>query len=243
MKWRDHRRITLEVCKFYGLDNAKEIADASILPDKDPDYYWSYGRRRAYRRHVPHHDHMAIDMAFKYLKEARKNKLTGTSFAEPLGRALHYLQDYSVDPTEKLWVFNYRSDTAHETRESDLSLLPVDYQAMRAGASTRCYPHEFKDVVYGVGRGKTPRDIMQISTYLTSLAVKLVINPDKPDNLKGKYEKATMIHFIVIAIPWILTLLNTSNFLWSAIGSYILHKLDFNYSKWKTDYEWFEVGI
>jgi len=239
MKWKDHKRITLEVCRFYGLENAREVAEASILPDKYPDYYWTYGRKRAYRRRVPHHDVMAVDMAFKYLKEARRNKLAGISFAEPLGRALHYLQDYSIDPTEKLWVFSYRSDAAHDMRESDLYSLPVDYQAMRAGASERCYPHEFKDVVYGVGRGKTPDEIMRISTYLTSLAVKLVVNPDKPDGLEEKYEKAALIHFTVIAIPWILVLFDPYNIIWSAIGSYILHRLDFNYSKWKTDYDWF----
>lgn len=239
MKWRDHRRITLEVCKYYGLENAEEVAEASILPDKDPDYYWAYGRKRAYRRRVPHHDSMAVDMAFKYLKEARKKKLAGKSFAEPLGRALHYLQDYSVDPTEKLWVFSYRSEEAHEVRELDLHSLPFNHHAVREGETASCYPHEFKSVVIATGRGKTPEEIMRISTFLTSLAIKLVVNPDKPENLEEKYEKATIIHLIVIAIPWILTAINISNFLWSAIGSYIMHKLDFNYSKWKTDYEWF----
>ena len=50
-------------------------------------------------------------------------------------------------------------------------------------------------------------------------------------------------HLILIAIPWVLILaLNPFNFfnaILSLLGSYFLHKLDLNYSKWKTDHEWF----
>jgi len=112
--------------QFFGLKNAREIAEASILSDRDPDHYWVCGRRRIYQKRVPHHDAMAVDWAFRYLKKARKNIKAGLPFAEHLGRALHYLQDHSVDPSKKLWVFSYRSDEAHEERESDLQSLPVD---------------------------------------------------------------------------------------------------------------------
>lgn len=243
MRWRDHIRITHEVCKYYGLQNAREIAEASILPDKDPDYYWDFGRSSSYQKRVPHHDAMAVDWAFKYLKKARKCWKAGQPFAEYLGRALHYLQDHSVDPTKKLWVFSYRSDEAHEIREMDLRSQPVDYEAIRAAASERCYPHEFKGMVYAAGAGKTAEEIMRISAYLTSLALKLVVNPDRPENLEEKYRKALVVHLILIAIPWVLILaLNPFNFfnaILSLLGSYFLHKLDLNYSRWKTDHEWF----
>jgi len=239
MRWRDHIRITREVCEYYGLQNAIEVAEASILPDKDPDYYWDYGRRSLYQRRVPHHDEKAVEWAFKYLKMARKSWKAGQPFAEYLGRALHYLQDYSVDPTKKLWVFNYRSDEAHEARELDLQLQPVDHQAIKAGASQRCYPHEFKGAVHAAGRGRTAEEAMRISTYLTSLALKLIVNPDRPENLEEKYRKALAAHLVLVAIPWILILFGSFNLVWSAIGSYVIHKLDFRYSKWKTDYEWF----
>ena len=242
MRWRDHIRITREVCKYYGLQNATEVAEASILPDRDPDYYWTYDGGWRQKR-VPHHDEKAVEWAFRYLKKARKSWKAGQPFAEYLGRALHYLQDYSVDPTENLWVFSYRSDEAHEARELDLQSQPVNHHAIERGASQRCYPHEFKGAVQAAGKGRTAEEIMWISTYLTSLALKLVFNPDRPENLEVRYRKALVMHIILIAIPWILilalNLFSSSTLIWSTIGSYVIHKLDFHYSRWRTNHEWF----
>ncbi len=86
MKWADHIRITAQICHRFNLDNCREISQSSVLPDKYPDYYWVYGKRRAYRRRVPHHDAMAVEYAFKHLRQARKRFLRGESFAEQLGR-------------------------------------------------------------------------------------------------------------------------------------------------------------
>lgn len=82
MKWRDHARITAGVCRHFGLENCREIAQASVLPDKDPDYYWASGRRR-----VPHHEQLAIEYAFKHLERARRLFLMNKPFHEALGRA------------------------------------------------------------------------------------------------------------------------------------------------------------
>jgi len=144
MKWADHRRITLEISRFYGIPESKGIAEASILPDREPDYYLHYGRKRIYRRRVPHHETIAVETAFNYLKQARKRFISGMSFAEHLGRALHYLQDYPVDPTENIWIFKYRSDRAHEEREEVLKSIPIDFRAVEEAKKLICHPHEFK---------------------------------------------------------------------------------------------------
>ncbi|AIY89250.1 hypothetical protein [Geoglobus acetivorans] len=241
MKWADHRRITLEICRFYELPEPMEIAEMSVLPDREPDYYLYYGRKRIYRRRVPHHEAMAIETAFNYLKQARKNLISGMSIAEPLGRALHYLQDYSVDPTESIWIFKYRSDKAHEEREEVLKSIPIDFRAVEEAKNIICYPHEFKSIVYNTKRGRTPDEIMRACSFLTSLAIKLVLNPNKPENLKEKYNQALLIHLVAVILPWILATFNINFAAISAILSYVIHKLDFNYSKWRTNYEWFEV--
>ncbi len=242
MKWADHRRITLEICRYYELPESKETAEMSVLPDKEPDYYLHYGRKRIYRRRVPHHETMSVETAFNYLIQARKRFISGMSFAEPLGRALHYLQDYSVDPTESIWIFKYRSDEAHEEREGVLKSIPVDFRAVEEAKKLICHPHEFKSTVYNTKRGRTPEEIMGACSFLTSLAIKLILDPDKPENLEGNYNRALLIHFVAVVLPWIIVAFNTSFAVLSAILSYVVHKLDFNYSKWKIDYKWFEVN-
>lgn len=241
MRWNTHRRITLEVCRYYGLQNAREIAEASILPDKQPDYYWVYRRRRARRRRVPHHDAYAVDFAFKYLKEARKAYLKGFSFEGPLGRALHYIQDFVVDPTSKLWIFSYRSDEAHKDREDGLEKYPVPEEQIRLAEERTCYPHDFKTTVFSFGRRKEPGEIMELATYLTSLAIKLVVKPDKPPNLTEEYRKNLRLHVALILLPWVLPLIvaDVSAAVFSALASLAIHKLNFRYWRWKTDYEWF----
>lgn len=96
MKWRTHKAITRATCSKLDIQDAKEIADASILPDKEPDYvYQVRGKRRrmrVYRVRVAHHGSEALNLAFEYLKKARKAYMRGdVRYIEYLGRgsALH----------------------------------------------------------------------------------------------------------------------------------------------------------
>ncbi|MCS7144910.1 MAG: hypothetical protein NZ879_07820 [Archaeoglobaceae archaeon] len=243
MKWKDHVRITAEICKHFKLKNCREIAQASVLPDKDPDHYWAFGRRRAYLKRVPHHELIAVDYALLHLKKARKLYMRNQGYHESLGRALHYLQDYSVDPTEKIWIFSYRSELAHEERERfDFS---VDLNAVKIANETKCYPHEFKSLVLETKRGKNADEIVFASSYLTALAFKMLLNPDKPEKLEEEYKKAKIAHTILLIIPWIflITLIQGIAYLFlSTIASGILHLIDYNYHKWKLDHEWFNAN-
>lgn len=185
MRGRDHYRITLEICRLYGLSDAHKIAKASTVLDRELDHYMTIRRRRVRKRVVRHHDDLAIRYALKHLMNARKRYLAGLPYAKPLGKALHYLQDYSIDPSEKLWVFKYRSRELHDSIEAELTNMPVDLEAAEEALKTRCYPHEFVEKVYSIGRGKTPKEVMRISCYLTSLALKLVLNPNEPKYKEG----------------------------------------------------------
>ncbi|MCS7144280.1 MAG: hypothetical protein NZ879_04595 [Archaeoglobaceae archaeon] len=244
MKWKDHVKITAEICGHFGLKNCREIAQASVLPDKDPDHYWAFGRRgRAYLRRVPHHELIAIGYALLHLKRARRLYLRNKRYYEFLGRALHYLQDYAVDPTENIWIFSYRSELAHEKREKlDLS---VDFNAVKNAMDKKCYPHEFKSFVFKTKRGKNADEIVFASSYLTALAFKMLLNPDKPEKLEEEYGKAKITHIVLLIIPWIflIALVQGLAYLFlSAIASAILHLADYNYHKWKLDYDWFNTS-
>lgn len=43
MNWKTHKAITRAVCSKFDIRVAEDIANASILPDKEPDY--RYGER------------------------------------------------------------------------------------------------------------------------------------------------------------------------------------------------------
>ncbi|AIG98422.1 hypothetical protein AFULGI_00016630 [Archaeoglobus fulgidus DSM 8774] len=241
MKWRTHKAITRTVCSKLGIQ-AEEIANASVLPDKEPDYIYRAGRRRVYRVRAPHHGREALDLAFNYLKRARKAYLRGDRrYIEYLGRALHYVQDYSVDPKEKLWIFEYRSGHAHDERENGVARLHVPEEAVSTGFNEVCTPHRVKEIVYGAKPKKSPEEIMFLATYLSAIAVKSVFNPDKPPKLEENYSKALKIHVVLVLLPLLILLagVTASTLALAAILSFVMHKLDFNYHRWKLEHDWF----
>ncbi len=156
---------------------------------------------------------------------------------------MHYLQDYSIDPTEKLWIFSYRSDAAHDEREG--LRVEVNEEAVEEALRTKCYPHEFKGVALQTKRGKTAEEISFASSFLTALAFKMLVKPDMPEDLNSKYSRALTVHIVLLLLPWLFMLVFASGaayLLISSILSVILHYADFNYHRWKTDYEWFAAG-
>jgi len=82
---------------------------------------------------------------------------------------------------------------------------------------------------------------MELATYLTSLAIKLVVKPDKPPNLVEKYRKNLRLHVALILLSWTLPLImmDISAVVFSALASLAIYKLNFRYWRWKIDYEWF----
>lgn len=243
MKWETHRRITRAVCSGFGLSSSAEIVEACILPDKQPDYTYRAGKRRVYRVRVSHHGDEAANLAFDYLKKARKAYLRADGrYKEYLGRALHYIQDCSVDPNEKLWIFSFRSDQAHNGREDAATSLRVPEEAIKAGFSETCTPSRVKDLIRYMKPRKSPEEIMVLATYLSAIAVKAVFAPDKTPGAEEKYRKALKIHLVLVLAPFLILLsgLTALNFVLAMILSGIVHMLDFYYHKWKLECEWFK---
>lgn len=215
----------------------------SILPDKYPDYSLKVGKGGRTRRvRTPHHDVDALEFALYYLKKARKAYLKkNPRYTEYLGRALHYLQDYSVDPHKKILWFNIRSNHTHDAREDVLTLMYVPDEAIEEGLRQSCTPSNLKKILYGTTPKKDPAEIIYLATYLTTIAVRAVVNPDRTPNLEESYKKALKIHVALLPAPFLLTLLNftATTLLVAALASAIMHKLDIHYHKWKFEYEWF----
>lgn len=162
-------------------------------------------------------------------------------YIEYLGRAVHYLQDYSVDTKENFWIFEYRSERAHKNREKTLVYLDIPEKAIRAGLKTACTLNRVKEIIWGAKPHKNPKDIMFQATYLTAVAVKSVFRPKKPHRLEEKYRRARKIHVALILIPWLTVPIGITPGWIAAILSFVLHKLDFNYHEWKLEYERFRV--
>lgn len=122
------------------------------------------------------------------------------------GGALHYIQDYCVDPKQKLWIFEYRSEHAHEEREESLAHLHMPEEAISAGFSEVCAPSRVKEIIFKARPKKSPEEIMFLATYLSAIAVKSVFKPDRPYKLEENYSRALKIHIVLVLLP-LLTLL------------------------------------
>jgi len=238
MKWETHKAITRTVCHKLGIKSAEKIANASILPDKYPDFIYSKKKRVK----VTHHDREALELAFEYLKKARKAYIKkDEKYIEYLGRAVHYIQDYCVDVRKKFLIFKFKSERVHRKRENKLTNISVPKDAIVAGLSEVCTPSNIKTIIFNSEPKEDPREIMFVATYLTTIAVKSIFKPDKPHNLKKNYIKALVIHILLVLSPFLLLFIEVSfsTLTLSIILSFVLHKLDFNYHRWKLDYEWF----
>jgi len=249
MKWRDHKRISYYVCKRVGLSDevAKKVAEASILPDKEPDYVLVRGKKRTYRKRVAHHSVEGVKVGFKYLKKARSFYVKGLDFEEPLGRALHYFQDYAVSDRSGWFVFSWKSHEKHDERENSVSFMNIRDEVVEKGLKDRVLPSQFEGVVYVKGRKEEGREILDVATYLTALAVKLVVDPDIPEDITERYSKRLKVHLaMVLLVFYSVSLLVSVGLGWSAIlgvfwgliGGYIAHKVDIPFHCLRLDYKW-----
>lgn len=240
MKWEHHKSLTLAACKMLGIDCVR-LKEAVLLPDREPEYRTVYGytgrKLKARRIRIGHHSTAAVDAAFRHMKVARRKLIRGGDFIPELGKALHYLQDYAIDPRRKILIFSIRSEKAHEEREN-LEIFP-DREAMKKALETKIYPHEFIKIAKRVGRKRTVEEISAAASYLTALALKLVVKPEKPEDLDSKYRKALLIHLSLVLIPWTLLLINPVFFAVSILLSAAIHQANFHFRNWRLNRSWF----
>jgi hypothetical protein len=190
VKWRDHLRLTRKACTLLGIDNetANKIVEASIEPDKVPDI-------------VFHHSREALRYAFKYAFKARMAYLRREDFARPLGRALHYIQDYFTTPPLPRY---------HDAWEESISRIGVSELHLHMGTSLnepvayknwldRHYQHP---VLYN-----TPQKSFDMATYATSATLSVVLSPRRVgrDLRKIKRKRNRIVGaFLISSVPALL---------------------------------------
>ncbi len=186
MKRSTHLKITRVVCSALELD--EKIVEASILPDRELD--------RVMGRAIEHHGRAALRIALKHLIRARKLLLRGIkNYTEHLGRAVHYIQDCSVLPPGRVPFLGLKLYGAHEAFEGKVDSVPIPVEAVVKGLKEEIPPHEVRNRILRLKPGRTPEEAVFRATYMTSLAVRAVVNPWKPPSLEEKYEVLLKRHF------------------------------------------------
>ena len=230
-----------------NLDYADEIVEASILPDKEPDYVLGVK--------VPHHERSALNMAVKHLRTARKYFLRGNyrSFARYLGRALHYIQDNTMQPPLKvpLPLIRLKDYGPHDSFEEEVDRLPVPEEAILRGLREELTPLEVVGIILSMSPGRTPKEAIYKAAYMTALAIKAVIKPKRPPDLESKYKLALTRHFFLLSLPLSLTLIalafslmvsSSGGFLVAVlllIAMYFVHRSDDEFNRVSFEMEWF----
>lgn len=204
MKWESHKKITGIAAKIIGLSSkaVKLLTDASILPDKDPDYEVRRVKRgnktveKKYR--LRHHDNPRTKkLIFKYAREARKKYKSGDLeeiWTQDLGRACHYVQDYVVNVHRKILFFKVKDMNVHDKFERRLTREEVPYEDMKKIAREDWYPSKFKSLVdKTLKESKTPQEAMYRASLVTTALIKLVTKPRVPREVFEKYRKWKII--------------------------------------------------
>lgn len=194
LKWADHKRITKDVSLVCGLPEllAKQIAEASVLPDKDPDYeikaYVTGRRKRRIRTRkvrVKHHSQKAKEKAWNYLYQSRRALIEeDKNWIRYLGRALHYLQDYTVSKESEVFgIFPVNDWKKHNRLEASLSKVRFPLEPIKSLLKENIHANTLKNEVYMVKPSDNPADVLRLAVHLTALAIIGVVIPKEPENL------------------------------------------------------------
>jgi len=244
VKWDDHRRITTYVCKLFNFDEetTRKISEASILPDKEPDYVIVRRKKRTYRKRVSHHSEEGLEMGLKYLKIARKEFVKKGDFETPLGRALHYFQDYVVGTEKKLWIFSFRSWEKHDQLEANLPER-IDWKPAKEGMESKVYPHQILGTIRKRGKGETPEEVLNLAVYATALAVKMVVDP-YVEGVEENYQKHLKIMLFISLLSFLSGLialgLNLEGVLAGLFLVLVGYVLNIPFRRARFDYKWWK---
>ena len=253
MKWREHRRITKYIAKTLGLSNdlAQKLSEASILPDVSPDFgldvrVTKRGNVNVKESRIQHHSEKAKSWAWKYLYKARRQYLhNDPQWVESLGRAVHYIQDYTVSKNKTFLRFiQVKSWETHDRIENNLSKLPIPREEILKASKLPVSAKLLKEELSRSAPKEREDEVMREATYLTTLALKGVLNPDKPKDLESQFNKALKVHLFFVGSPLagaiVSYVLGKGDYSFILLGvSAILHYLDFNFHKWNLERRWF----
>ncbi|CAI1494237.1 conserved protein of unknown function (plasmid) [Thermococcus nautili] len=253
MKWREHKRITKYIAKTLGVSNelANKLAESSILPDITPDFGLNVkvtkrGNLNVRESRIQHHSETAKTWAWKYLYKARRQYLTGDPrWVESLGRAVHYIQDYTVSKHHTVLKFiKLKSWETHDEIENGLSKVPIPREEIVKASKVPVSANIIKEELQKLTPKENVEEVMREATYMTTLAMKSVLRPTKPKDLERNFNRALKRHLFLVGFP-----------IAGAVASYIFgheaysiillgvsalfHVLDFNFHKWNLERRWF----
>lgn len=250
MKWETHRRITREVARGCGIGMENELAEASILPDKDPEYELRVGRGgRVYEARVRHHG-ASKGLIMRHVWRARNAYLRGDvgKAVEEAGRALHYVQDSCVSKLSKLWIFQFESERAHERREDELARVKPSFDAIMRGMKTPPSPRSIERAVSSIVPRSSPQEIMDEACEKSASVLHPIFCPKSaPEGLVDEFRRKLRIHvktyFLAAIIAGFLTILLLKE-LGIVLGpalAYIIMHLDRKYYELSEDARWYGI--
>lgn len=200
MKWKSHKAIAKAISNSLGLPNslAKALSNGSIEPDKKPDIGWRTGRKgRLYRARIRHH--FAIppyNLIMDYIWKARFAYLMGNDMQAMgnLGRALHYIQDSSVNPG-----FLYLS---HDSLEDQLLSGNFPYHSIIEGINAAiCSPHFIKNSIMCLKPRNNVSEILDQASRYSALVVKSVIGDKTPSTELLEKHKSSRVRYYKRTVP------------------------------------------
>jgi len=255
VKWKDHKRITKYAAKALGLDGdlAQRLAEASILPDISPDreisaYITRKGKVKVKNHRIQHHSFTAKSWIWKYLYRARKQYLKGDPrWIESLGRALHYIQDYSVSrDTTVLKVLKIRDWKKHDLIENNLSKYSIPKEVIYEVTRLEVHANMLKFAVSLLAPEGDEEQVIKSAAYFSALTVKGVLFPSMPQNLEENFKKALKRHLGLVGVPLGFSLLflifGMAGYFIALLGLVgLLHLLDSKFHYWNLERQWFNL--
>ncbi|MDK2870352.1 MAG: hypothetical protein PWP19_1182 [Thermococcaceae archaeon] len=230
---------------------AHKISEASILPDLTPDIDFTLtttkkGNLKVKETQVRHHSEKAKQWAWKYLYKARRQYLKGNQdWVEPLGRALHYIQDYTVGKNKTvLRFFKVKSWDVHNTIENSISKCAIPRGEILRASKIPVSANVLKAELSKSTLKENADAAMAEATYLTALALRGVLEPTKPEGLEENFRKSLKRHLTIVGLPLFGTVISyifgrtdcsVALLLLSVLG----HYLDYNFHQWDLERRWF----
>lgn len=199
MKWASHKRITGKIGKHFGIKETKELTEASILPDKEYDYrvVKVKKRGRTYEKKVRLRHHLEpfiINKIIEYTIEARRWKVKNSKYyITPLGKAAHYIQDNVIDPRKKVLFFKVRDMKTHDRIEAKIDRMDVPFEEVYKVESMKFTLSDFERELKRRKPSTDPVECVHNATFLTAMLIKLVVNPEYPEDFWKKYRRSKIV--------------------------------------------------
>ncbi len=248
MKWKSHKAIARAIAREMQLPKEleKALSDGSVEPDRLPDALFRMGKNgRGRIIRAPHH-HPHTGMVMDYAWRARRAYLQGNDYwaAKSLGRALHYIQDKSVN-TGIMFL-------AHDSRERAIAALEPPPTAVAKGVGMAISSPKFvRKCILKVRPRRNPRDSMYDATlYSSAIFASVFTSPRTTEKFLREYRRAARNHrwrwiaaigmLAMAAVSYLFLGLLLAAVVEAALAATLV-LLDPDYRRLRKEAEWFGV--